>query len=97
MLTNRIALLVVLGSLAFTASASARVRPTFRNAHTAAHLVLDTYAQLVDGHLVVGPCRRTGAFSTVCRARIDGPSPARYRIVVTGTPDLGFWIMARAR
>jgi hypothetical protein len=63
----------------------------------AAHMTLDDYAEIIDGRLIVGPCRRTGAVTTVCRARIDGPSPTRYRVLVTGTPARNFLVTVRAR
>ena len=79
------------------ATAVARERPTFAQSHLAAHMVLDDYADLVDGRLVVGPCRRAGAWTTVCRVRLTGPSPCRYRVLVTGTVARNFLVTVRAR
>lgn len=81
----------------FVSTAQARYRPTFGEARIATHIVLDDYADLVDGNLIVGPCRRVGSFTTVIRARIDGPVPQRYRIIVTGTPSRDFSVTVRAR
>ena len=79
------------------ATAGARERPTFREAHDAAHYFLDDYASLVDTHLTVGPCRRAGEFSVLCRARIDGRGATHYRILVTGTPRRNFLVTVRVR
>lgn len=92
---KRIALAIAVLALAIPATASARERPTFIEAHRAAHYVLDTYAQLLDGQLVVGPCRHIGSFTTVCRVRVAGPSASRYRVLVTGAPDDGYIVRAR--
>jgi hypothetical protein len=81
----------------FASDASARARPTFYQAHLATWLTLKDYADIVDGRLVVGPCRHHGSFTTVCRARIDGPLHERYRILVTGTPARNFLVTVRAR
>jgi hypothetical protein len=81
----------------FASSANARARPTFYQAHLATWLTLNNYANIVDGRLVVGPCRYRGSFTTVCRARIDGPVSERYRILVTGTPARNFLVTVRAR
>jgi hypothetical protein len=88
-------LVLVILALAAPGVAQARVRPTFSQAHGAAHLTLDDYAEIVDGRLTVGPCRREGGFTTVCRARIDGPLRERYRILVTGTPARDFLVTVR--
>jgi hypothetical protein len=77
--------------------AQARARPTVHQAHLAVRLTLDDYADVVDGHLIVGPCRQAGEFTTVCRARIDGPVRERYRVVVTGTPGRNFLVTVRSR
>ena len=87
--------LTALAVLAVTAVA--RQRPTFAQSHLAAHIVLHDYAYLVDGLLVVGPCRRVGAWTTVCRARLTGPSACRYRVLVTGTVSRNFFVTVRAR
>jgi hypothetical protein len=81
--------------LLLPSAALARERPTFMQAHMAAHIVLDDYAAVVDGKLTVGPCRRAGEFSTICRARIDGPVPERYRVFVTSL-KLDFLVFVRA-
>jgi hypothetical protein len=69
-----------------------RERPTFVQAHRAAHIVLDDYAGFMDGRVVVGPCRKVGKYSTLCRARIDGRAAQRYRILVTGTRNQNFMV-----
>lgn len=74
-----------------------RERPTRKQARAAAHITLDSYADLVDGRLIVGPCNRRGAYTTVCRARIDGPSKYRYQILVTGTRRANFLVTVRKR
>ena len=95
--TQRIAAVALIALAALPATAAARERPTFSQAHLAAHIVLDDYADLVDGRLVVGPCRHAGAWTTVCRARLTGPSACRYRLLVTGTPRDNFLVTVRAR
>jgi hypothetical protein len=39
----------------FASPATAREGPAFAEAHLAANLTLDDYAEIVDGRLVVGP------------------------------------------
>lgn len=78
-------------------AAKARTRPTFAEAHTAIHLALDDYAEITEGHTIAGPCRKAGAFSTMCRARIDGPNPIHYRILITGTVARNYYVTIRAR
>lgn len=61
----------------------AQARPTFSQARGAIRATMGLYAQVLDGRLVVGPCDRRGKRSVVCRARITGRQPERYRVVVS--------------
>lgn len=88
---------IALASKAVASNQLVRAHPTCWQAHKATQLVLDDYADLVDGELFVGPCRRAGRHTMICRARIDGPSPYKYRILVTETPEHDYVITVRAR
>jgi hypothetical protein len=86
--------------LAFTipAGASARVveRPTMWQAHKASHMVLDDYAELIDGHAYVTGCMARGIRSIACRVTIAGPVHQRFRVLITPLTINGTWVV-RAR
>jgi hypothetical protein len=72
--------------------AMARSRPTCAQAHTATHIVLGDFAEVMGGHVVVGPCAKRGKYSTICRVRVVGRLKSHYRILVTGTRNGNFLV-----
>jgi hypothetical protein len=75
---------ILIAAVFAIAPVAAQARPTFREARTAVHWGLDRYSDSTDGKLILGGCTPRGRKSVVCRARIDGPVPARYRCIITG-------------
>jgi hypothetical protein len=58
--------------------------PSCAETHRAARVVLGQIPEALDGKLVLGGCARRGIATTVTVARIVGPAPLRFRVLVTG-------------
>jgi hypothetical protein len=69
--------------------------PSVAVAHQVVHAALDSTAQVLDGHLVIGACARHGEQSRVCIAAVRGGGQLRLRVIVT-TSAPGAWTV-RAR
>ena len=62
-------------------------RPSCAETRRAATIVLGQLPAAMDGRLVLGPCARRGTATQVTRARIVGPTPLRFRVLVSGAGD----------
>lgn len=86
--TGQKAALVALLALVPCAQAQAHTwRPSCIEARRAATIVLGQLPAAMDGRLVLGPCARRGTATQVTRARIVGPTPLRFRVLVSGAGD----------